>query len=614
MTDSSTEIIDLQEDQDIEDYLNIALANGFSKGTANVSARDMVKLRGLLKHYAKKKHPFTSCFNDQIKHGLAKDHAAKRCAVLKDLIKGTTRWRSTERKKNLSDEEKAEFILDDYPEDDNYILEFIDWAINLYDETVNIILTVNNNDEVESVSEVELAEGDVAWLPGGSYNDLRRQIEVGLNDGNMEYGSSYWVEDIKQSEALVCHAGKHYYVVPFSVTKKGSVELDDEDSWKPVERAWVESNMMSFSEDNQEFLAELYFTDAGGSTDSDGLVWKTFLREGKWAYSPENGKVAAKPLTIVKKGKSDPIKNMISMTDIKKNFDIGAIQHVTVPLNHEDKVQENTGFVKKLRFGKDEKGRVTLEAAIDFTEPDIKEKIDRGTIPNVSGGIHLNYINKESGKKFNSVLGHLALTAKPWLGGMAPFGVKASENLNVVGFSEGPESSDETLGGEEDIMTTTEVENADTFLSELGLSEDEVKARLARYEELEKENKESRVDQKVREWEDAKKAPAVITAAKAILMADDGTIALHLSEDEKDVSLTASDIVDRLVEASPLVTLADDPITDEATGGTAPPDDATEENLSDEVKSEARRLFLYENYSEADALAEAKRKLEETTA
>src|SRR3990170_1421040 len=115
--------ISLEEDQEIEEYLNIALSNGFSKGTANVSARDMVKLRGLLKHYAKKKHPFTSCVRDNTKR-FGPERAKKVCAVLKDLIRGTTKWRSTERKKGLSDEEKAEFILSDYPEDDNYIEEF----------------------------------------------------------------------------------------------------------------------------------------------------------------------------------------------------------------------------------------------------------------------------------------------------------------------------------------------------------------------------------------------------------------------------------------------------------------------------------------------------------
>jgi len=605
MDNDSIDFEEMQLDEEINDYLTVALANGFSKGTANVSPRDMTKLKGLLKHYAKKKHPFTACVTDNTKR-FGPEKAKAVCAVLKDLIRGTTKWRSTERKKNLSEEN---FILK--YDDDNYITEFIDWAINLDEETVNIILNSNNEDS--EVTELELEAGDVAWQSMGSYSDIRRQIEAELNDGSDGYGSSYWVDDLKNSEALVCAGGRDYFVVPFSVSKKGTVELDDEEAWKPVERAWVETNM-TFSEDNQELLAELYFTESGGEADTDGLVWKTFLREGTWKFSPGNGKLAPKTLSIVSKGKSDARKNIISMADLKKNFDLGTIQHVTVPLNHDDKVHENTGFVKKLRYGKDEKGRRTLEAAIDFTEPDIKEKIERGTIPNVSGGIHLNYINKESGKKFDAVLGHLALTPKPFIQGMKPFGVKASENLNVLGFSEVIESADkDPEGGAEEIMSTEieHVNESETFLSELGLSEDEVKARLSRYDELEQENKLNKVTQKVKDWEEAKKAPAIIAVAEAALLADEGLSTINLSEDGKSVEIGLSDLVDRLVDASPSVTLADDPISDGDVEGEAPEDDATEENLSAEVQAEANRLFLYERMSEDEALAEAKRRFKE---
>ena len=605
---SSTESLELQE---IEEYLNIAFSNGFSKGTANVSPHDMKKLSPLLKHYGKMAHPFRACVKDNRKR--FGPLTEKYCAVLKDLIKGTTSWRSTERKKHLSDEELAEFHLcwEDYP--DNYIDDFLQNLSELTDEDVKLMLSDKDNIlEDDEMTEVELAAGDVAWSQEGSWNDIRAKLEATLND-HSAYGMDYWVSDVNGSEALVCEKGTDYYVVPFTVDKKGDVTLSQETDWKPVEKAWVELNM---SDDNKdEMVAELFFTDTNQSTDSDGLVWKTFLREGTWAYSPGSGVATPKPMTIVAKGKSDKNKLIISMAELKKNFDAGAIQHVTVPLSHDDKVQENTGFVKKLRFGKDDQGRTTLEAAIDFTEPDIKEKIDRGTIPNVSGGIHFNYIDKEKGKKFNAALGHLALTPKPWLQGMAPFGVKASENLNVVGFSEVPQSSDETQGGVEDTMTTIveETNETDTFLSELNMSEDEVKAALADYQKLQAKARENEINQKVKEWEDAKKSPAVIKEAKAALLADQN-VTLNLSDDGKDVEISLSDLIDRIVAASPEVALADDPITDATTSGEAPPDDASEENLSDDVKSEARRLFLYEHYTEDDALAEAKRKFEKTTA
>lgn len=85
--------LDLAE-EDLDEFLSIALAETFSKpGTADVTPADRKKLAGLLKHYAKKAHPFGACKRDQMKHGLTEDHANRRCAVLKDLIKGTTKWR-----------------------------------------------------------------------------------------------------------------------------------------------------------------------------------------------------------------------------------------------------------------------------------------------------------------------------------------------------------------------------------------------------------------------------------------------------------------------------------------------------------------------------------------
>jgi uncharacterized protein YbjQ (UPF0145 family) len=66
-----------------------------SKGTANVSAADLKKLAPLMKHYGKMAHPFTVCVRDNTKRW-GPELAKKRCAVLKDLIRGTTKWRNRE--------------------------------------------------------------------------------------------------------------------------------------------------------------------------------------------------------------------------------------------------------------------------------------------------------------------------------------------------------------------------------------------------------------------------------------------------------------------------------------------------------------------------------------
>lgn len=50
------------------------------------------KLRFLLRYYAKKTHPFRACVDDNMKRfGPGKTEAY--CATLKDIIRGTTKWR-----------------------------------------------------------------------------------------------------------------------------------------------------------------------------------------------------------------------------------------------------------------------------------------------------------------------------------------------------------------------------------------------------------------------------------------------------------------------------------------------------------------------------------------
>ena len=75
----------------------------FSKpGTADVTPDDLRRLRPLLEHYRKKPHPFAACKRDQMKHGLSEGHANRRCAVIKDLIEGHTRWRGKSRDVTMS--------------------------------------------------------------------------------------------------------------------------------------------------------------------------------------------------------------------------------------------------------------------------------------------------------------------------------------------------------------------------------------------------------------------------------------------------------------------------------------------------------------------------------
>jgi len=57
------------------------------------------KLRGILRHYAKKPHPFAACVRDNRKRFGPRAEAV--CAVVKDLIRGTTHWRGHNNPKDV---------------------------------------------------------------------------------------------------------------------------------------------------------------------------------------------------------------------------------------------------------------------------------------------------------------------------------------------------------------------------------------------------------------------------------------------------------------------------------------------------------------------------------
>jgi hypothetical protein len=198
---------------------------------------------------------------------------------------------------------------------------------------------------------------------------------------------------------------------------------------------------------------------------------------------------------------------------------------------------------------------------------------------------------------------------------MKPFGVEASENLRVVAFSEDT-SAAESGGGdkvpttEKEKETETVKEPEDTFLSELGLSEDEARRIFAEHATQREELRQNRIDAQVREWEENKKSPAMIKEAKALLsQASSEQPVLKLSEEGKEVSLSTEDVIRRLMEAAPQVLLADDVVNDKDVTGDKPEDDTKVENLSAEEKRVAAQLFLDEGLSRDEAAAEAQRRV-----
>jgi hypothetical protein len=79
------------------DLAIIAVLDKLDDSAVHLSNADRVgpearhKLAGILKKYAKSAHPFADCVRDNRKRFGAKTEGV--CATLKDIIRGTTKWR-----------------------------------------------------------------------------------------------------------------------------------------------------------------------------------------------------------------------------------------------------------------------------------------------------------------------------------------------------------------------------------------------------------------------------------------------------------------------------------------------------------------------------------------
>lgn len=93
-SDPSSELQRAREsriDAALDEVIDRSLGVVFSEADT-VGPRQRHQLRGLLRHYAKMKHPFDACVRDNTKR-FGPGRVEKVCAVLKDIIRGTTKWR-----------------------------------------------------------------------------------------------------------------------------------------------------------------------------------------------------------------------------------------------------------------------------------------------------------------------------------------------------------------------------------------------------------------------------------------------------------------------------------------------------------------------------------------
>jgi len=183
-----------------------------------------------------------------------------------------------------------------------------------------------------------------------------------------------------------------------------------------------EDDFLTFSDDETVAYAEVHLAGTE-QKESNGLIEKEILRTGSWPVIPTRGGKVKKPLTIIRDGKSDREKGIISLSELYENFKrVG--QRVQIPLtddddDHKNNLRLNTGFVQELKIVDRGDGDSRLVAVMDFTEPDVKEKVLRGTYADVSCGIPWNFSSR--GETYGAVLEHVAITNRPFIDDLGPF-------------------------------------------------------------------------------------------------------------------------------------------------------------------------------------------------
>lgn len=152
---------------------------GFSRGTANVSPKDMEHLHPLIAHIAKKgAHFFTNCMNTKgiIAKFPSPERRRQTCAVLKDLHEGTTKWRNKNHNKKLSDlTDYREITLELSDESTAYLAELseedVDELVAAIDEEedkrgilryIAGLMGLKEEDAPEDTGEAESGAGDVS--------------------------------------------------------------------------------------------------------------------------------------------------------------------------------------------------------------------------------------------------------------------------------------------------------------------------------------------------------------------------------------------------------------------------------------------------------------------
>jgi hypothetical protein len=190
-----------------------------------------------------------------------------------------------------------------------------------------------------------------------------------------------------------------------------------------IHRLMGGTDFLAFSDETAVEYAEIHFAGSTPSATASGLVQKEILRTGHWPVIPTLGGTVKKPLTIIRNGKSDRDRGIIALSELVENFKkVG--QRVQIPLtddneDHKNQLRLNTGFIESLEIVDKADGDSRLVAIMKFTEPDVRDKVLRGTYADVSCGIPWEF--RSRGETFGATLEHVCITNRPFIDGLGDF-------------------------------------------------------------------------------------------------------------------------------------------------------------------------------------------------
>lgn len=281
-----------------------------------------------------------------------------------------------------------------------------------------------------------------------SFGDIIQRVRVALEklyEYEDEDGRRHFIYLIDIGpETAVFELDGFCWAIPYSINDEGEVLFGE-----PVatERAWKER------ESDRIIELTLYAFPIRGALateaseevvgDDEGLIWKEICKVSQWF------KLAT--------GRKIEITRQF-LQDLVSAFESRVVPYVSVPADdhhHETggvvPAESNTGFVEKLKLV----GQ-SLWAGLRFTDDETREKVEQGTVKDVSIYAAPDVHDPRTGQKWPWVLMHVLLTNYPQVQGLAPFGneepvaADAFAGVKIIHLEEVNDMPDEiTLTAEE---------------------------------------------------------------------------------------------------------------------------------------------------------------------